>query len=437
MTNSIGLEILVIILLVLINGFFSLSEMAIVSARKMRLEQMQARGDQGAGVALKLLNDPSRFLSTIQIGITLIGVLSGAFAGVTLAAVLKRLFDQVPALAPYSSQLSIALVVIAIAFLSLVFGELIPKRIALLNAEKLAARLAPIMLVLAKITGPVVSFLAFCTELVLKILGIKIKNDEPSVTVEDVKSIIRSGAMEGVIETSEQGIVERVLTLDDRKLASAMQPRTEMVFIDIDSPWNQIKETLLENNHRRFPVYQHNLDNILGIIDIRDVLVRELKGVDMNTLDLRSMLKPAVYLPESITALDALEYIRSQDTDIALIIDEFSGVVGMVTRANLIEIVLGSLPGGNRQTTSTITQLDEHRSLIDGLYSIGDFKAAFGFDILPREDEVHYETVGGMVLALLDKMPSAGDSFSLDGYILEVMDMDDFRVDKVMLTRQE
>ncbi len=432
--NSSFFEFFIILLLVALNGFFSLSEMALVSARKIRLEQMQSKGNQGAAKALRLLENPSRFLSTIQIGITLISILSGAFGGATLAVALQKLLARVPLLESSSQQISMAIVVLLISFLSIVFGELIPKQIALQYSDKLAAALAPVMNTLTIIAKPMVSIISWSTGFIFKLTGFHTDNRDQTVTVEDVRSMISSSAKEGVIENSEKVIVERVLSLDDRSVASVMRPRTEISFIDIEQAWEKTCETIIQHPYEQFPVYQGNLDTVLGILDTRILFRISLDGTSPEEIDLRTILQPAAFLPDSVTALDALEFMHSHNVEIAIIIDEFSGVLGLVTRSDVIAMLLAQLPSGNRLDNVSITPVADDRWLIDGLYPIEDFKTAFHLGILPREEEVHYETLGGMILALMDKVPRAGDSYEWNNLKFEVVDMDDFRIDKVMIT---
>ena len=427
--SSVGLEFVIIILLVCLNGFFALSEMALVSARKVRLEQQAEDGNKGASQALKLIQNPSRFLSTVQVGITLIGILSGAFGGVTLAAALQKLLEKVPALAASSHQIAVAVVVVFITFLSLIFGELLPKQIALLNAEKLSVALAPIMRVLSAINRPIVAFLSGTTSLILKVFKLK-ASEEPAVTLEDVRSMISTGTKEGVFETSEQNIVERVFKLDDRAVTSLMTPRTEVVFIDLEDSWEQIRQILIDHPYMNFPVYEGQVDSILGVLDVRLVLKRMMEGKE---IVIRDMLQPVIFLPETITALDTLEQMRENSADLAVIMDEFSGVQGVVTRSDLLEVMVGQPLTPQPHVESEVTRRPDGSWLVDGLYSADDLKALLDVEELPREVEVHYETLGGLVLAMLERLPVVGDRFDWNGFTFEVLDLDGMRVDKVLI----
>lgn len=429
--SSFGLEFFIIILLVCLNGFFALSEMALVSARKVRLEQQAEDGNKGASQALKLIKDPSRFLSTVQVGITLIGILSGAFAGVTLAEPLQKLLARIPALAPSSEQVSVALVVVFITILSLVFGELLPKQIALLNADKLAIALAPTMNVLSAINRPIVAFLSGTTNLILKVFKVK-PSAEPAVTLEDVRSMISAGTKEGVFETSEQNIVERVFKLDDRAVSSIMTPRTEVVFIDLEDSWEQIRSILIEHPYTNFPVYEGQVDSIQGVLDVRLVMTWLLEGKE---IAVRDMLQPVVFLPESITALDTLEQMRENSADLAVIMDEFSGVLGVVTRSDLLEVMVGQPQTPQPNQESEVTQRADGSWLVDGLFLAEDLKILLDTEELPREAEVRYETLGGLVLSMLERLPVVGDKFNWNGFEFEVVDMDGMRVDKVLISR--
>ncbi len=431
--HSVGFEFLIIILLVCINGFFALSEMAIVSARKVRLEQRVEDGNKGAERALKILKNPSRFLSTVQVFITLIGILSGAFGGVTLANALQRALAKIPAMVPYSQELSVALVVVLITFLSLVFGELLPKQIALMHADHLAATLAPVMHVLSIITRPVVSLLSGTTSLFLKLFRVK-PSPEPGVTVEDVRSMISDGAKEGVFESSEQEMVDRVFKLDDRTISSLMTPRTEVVFIDIEEPWEEIRQSLVEHPYARFPVYEGQLDSVLGVLDVRDVMVKLAQD---QKVVVRDILRPVIFLPETISALDTLDYMRENATDMAIIIDEFSGVLGLVTRSDVLEVMLGHAITSNANEIPEVTRRADGSWLVDGLYVVDDLKMLLDVEELPEEAEIRYETLGGLVLAMLERLPVVGDTFTWNSYRFEVVDMDGRRVDKVLISRVE
>lgn len=429
--SSVGLEFLIIILLVCLNGFFALSEMALVSARKVRLEQQAEDGNKGASQALKLIQNPSQFLSTVQVGITLIGILSGAFGGVTLAAALQKLLEKVPTLAASSHQIAVAVVVIFITFLSLIFGELLPKQIALLNAEKLAVALTPIMRVLSTINRPIVAFLSGTTSLILKAFRLK-ASGEPAVTLEDVRSMISTGTKEGVFETSEQNIVERVFKLDDRAVSSLMTPRTEVVFIDLEDSWEQIRQILIDHPFMNFPVYEGQVDSIRGVLDVRLVTKWMMEGKE---IVIRDMLQPVIFLPETITALDTLEQMRESSADMAVIMDEFSGVQGVVTRSDLLEVMVGQPLTPQPHVESEVTRRQDGSWLVDGLYSANDLKVLLDVEELPWEVEVHYETLGGLVLAMLERLPVVGDRFEWNGFNFEVVDLDGMRVDKVLISK--
>ncbi len=431
--SSVSIEFLIILLLVLLNGFFALSEMAIVSARKVRLQQQAEDGSRGAARALKLLEKPTRFLSTVQIGITLIGILSGAFGGVTLAAALQSRLEEISFLSAYSQELSVGLVVVLITFLSLVFGELLPKRIALLNAEKMAVALAPIMHVLSIINRPIVAFLSATTDWVLKLFRVK-QSSQPAVTLEDVRTMISTGTREGVFETSEKDLVERVFKLDDRAVSSLMTPRTEVVFIDLEDSWDEIKAILLTSPFTHFPVYKGQLDSIFGVLAVRDVMTRLIIGEEIKVSE---MLRPVIFLPETISALDTLEQMRENSADMAVIMDEFSGVLGVVTRSDLLEVMLGQSLSRQAQEEAEITIRADGSWLADGLYQADDLKTLLDVDDLPQEAEVRYETLGGLVLTMLERIPVVGDQFTWNGYNFEVVDMDGRRVDKILISKAD
>lgn len=426
--SSITFEILLIILLVVANGVFSGSEIAIISARKIRLEQLAKRGDKKAIAALKLANSPNNFLSAVQIGITLIGILSGAVGGATLASRLQALLNEIPGLLPYSEPLSITIVVSIITYLSLVIGELVPKRIALSNPEQIARAVAKPMQLLAKLTAPVVHLLSLSTDGILKLLKIQAA-EEQVVTEEEIKGLIEQGARVGLFEVAEQNMVTRVFQLGDRPIRSVMTPRPEIVWLDVNSPLEEIQGEVLENPYSRFPVGQETIDHCLGIVSVKDFLSAYFAG---RPIDLRNLLQPALVVPERTPALDVLENFRQTGQHIALIADEYGGIEGLVTLNDLIEAIVGNLPNQGIDEPQIIRR-DDGSWLIDGLVSIDELKRVLERETLALEDVGNYQTVGGLMLAFFGRVPHAGDYYEAEGLLFEVVDMDGNRVDKVLV----
>lgn len=432
--NKITTEILIVFLLILANSIFALSEMAIVSARKTRLQQRAEGGDKGAEAALALSQDPTRFLSTVQVGITMIGILSGAFGGATIAEEIAAALDNIVWLAPYSEAIGVGIVVITITFFSLIIGELVPKRIALNNAERIAAKVATPMSTLARLATPVVTLLSMSTEAVLRLLGIK-PSGEPSVTEEEVKMMIYEGAQMGVFEESEQEIVERVFRLGDRRASSLMTYRTEVIFLDIDDPLDDNLNKIAVSGHSRFPVYKGSPDEILGITQVKDLFAQERRG---QAVDLQAAIQPAVFIPEGMPALELLEHLREKKSHLALIIDEFGGVTGMVTINDVLEAIVGDIPTlEDKAEELDIVQREDGSYLLDGMLSNEELKDLLELDDLPNEESGSYETLGGMLMTEMGRIPATGDAVSWNGWCFEVVDMDGYRVDKVLTSRAQ
>jgi len=428
MSSILG-EILLILLLTLINGILSMSELAVVSARKVRLQQRADIGDAGAKAALKLAEDPGQFLSTVQIGITLVGILAGALGGANIAEKLAEWIVVVPFLAPYANAIGVGIVVLVITYLSLVFGELTPKRLALNNAEGIASAVAPAMRILAQITAPFVHLLSLSSDLVLRLLHVK-ASSEPAVTDEDVRSLLEQGAQMGIFDPIEEEIVEQVFRLSDRTVSALLTPRTDIVWLDVDDDIETIKARVLESGHSFFPVAEDNLDNVLGLVSAKALLAQSLAG---QALDLRSALQPALFLPETTPALVVVERLKQTHSHMAMVIDEYGGLEGLVTLDDILEAIVGDMPSHGNVEEAEAMQREDGSWLLDGMFQVDEFKALFEIKELPDEAEGYYQTVGGFVMAMLGRIPAAGDHFEWQDYRLEVMDMDGRRVDKVLV----
>ena len=431
--SSLVSECLLIFLLLIANGVFSGSEIAVVSSRKVRLEQLAERGNRKARKALKLANSPNDFLSTVQVGITLIGILSGALGGATIAQRLKPYLDQVPALRGSSELLSLALVVSVITYLSLVIGELVPKRIALSNPEAIACQVAGPMRFLSRLTAPLVHILSGSTDGMLRLLGVR-ASEEPEITEEEIKALIRQGTESGVFEEVEHDMVQRVFRLGDRPIRSMMTPRTEIAWLDLEEPLEASLKEVLESTHSRFPVARGNLDNCVGTIRIRTLLTAV---VENQPVDLESMMQPPLFVAESMRALNVLEQFRETGVHIALVTDEFGGIEGLLTLNDLMEAIVGDLPSAEDQEEPLVVEREDGSWLLDGSLDIGDFKALVDREELPDEVSGGYHTIGGFVMHHLGRIPMAGEHFRWDGLSFEVMDMDGKRVDKILVAEVE
>jgi putative hemolysin len=427
--NHTTTGILIVLLLILLNGLFNLSEFSIVSSRKIRLQQQAEDGDPRALKAIKLAENPSRFLSTVQIGITLIGILSGAFGGATLAEDLAVQLDKIAWLAPYSSGLSVAIVVFAITYLSLVLGELVPKRLALISAERVAVAVAPVLQFVARLATPVTWLLGASSDVVLRAMGAH-PTQQPDVTEEDIKTMLDQGTEVGVFQEAEQDMVERIFRLGDRRVSALVTPRTDMVFLDIDSTQEEIHQKIAANPYSRYPVIQDSTDNIIGIAHARDLLLQCVEGPHFN---LHNALHLPLYIPEATTALQALDRLKSSGVELAVVIDEYGGVLGIVSMNDILEAIVGEIatPQGEREPEAV--QREDGSWLFDGMILVDELKELLKLDELPEEHEGRYETLGGLMMAELGRVPTSGDHFVWQGYRFEVMDMDGRRVDKVMV----
>jgi putative hemolysin len=421
---NITSDVLIVIVLILLNSIFVLSEMSVASSRKARLQQRLNEGDKGAKTALDLIQNPNLFLATVQIGITLVGVFVGAVGGTTLAEPLAAALARAPQLAEFADSIALVIVVVAITFFSIIFGELVPKRIALQNPEQIASALAGPMLVVSKLFSPFVWLLGRITNLVLKVLGVK-PSSEPPVTEEEIQLLIDQGTEAGVFEEAEHDMVEGVFSLGDQRVYSLMTPRTDVIYLDIDDSMEEIREKIKGSAFSRFPVRQGTLDMILGIVKARDLLVRSLSG---EQIKLKEILKPAFFIPETMFASRALEIFKEKGTELLLVIDEFGGLQGLITIHDILEEIVGQIELEEPQAT----QRQDGSWLLDGMLEVDEFKEIFKLQALPHEDE--YETLSGFVMMSLRRVPQSADHFEWHGLRFEVIDMDGRRVDKVLVT---
>ncbi len=424
------LEILIIIVLLLINGIFAMAEIAVVSARKSKLSHMAADGDLKAKAALDLLSSPSRFLSTVQIGITLVGIFAGAFGGAKIAGNLSDYLDSIAFIAPYSDAVSLGIVVTLITYFSLILGELVPKRIALSNPEKIASMVAIPMNKLSRITSPLVSLLSFSSDIVFRLLGLKDTGD-PVVSDEEVRMLLREGTRAGVFTKEERDIVERTLRLGDKKVGMLMTPRKEIVWIDIDSPFKTIRQKITKKPHSHFPICKNNIDKVLGVVRVEDMLVDFLTVKDINIE--KSLHKP-LFIPESMDCLKLLEMFKKTGIHLALISDEYGNTKGLISLSDLLEDIVGDIPTVNEIEESEIIKRDDGSFLVDGLVSTDDFKEHFHIRKLPGEKAGNFHTLGGFVTSRIGRIPVSSDKFEAGDFRFEVVDMDGNRVDKVLIT---
>jgi len=419
---NVGLEILIIFLLILLNGFFALSETAILASRKARLQQRANEGDAKARKALNLAENPNRFLPTVQIGITLIGVLTGAVGGAVFADSLAAQMQKITALGSYAHSVSLAIVVILITFFSMLIGELVPKRLAIHNAEKVASGIAGFMTFVSTLFSPVVWLLEKSSDLVLRMLGIK-PSEAPPVTEEELLVQLDEGTQAGVFKETEQDMVEGVFSLSDQRVNALMTPRNEIVWLDVNDSVAETRRKVKESPFSRFPVAEDSLDNVLGVIKAKDLLLADLK----NGNELRQIIRPPIHIPETAFGSRALEMFRESKRELMLVVDEFGVVQGLITLADILEEIVGAFEGGPQAT-----QRQDGSWLLDGMLPNDEFKEIFNLRHLPDEEE--YETLGGFVMMQMGRIPQPADQFEWNGLCFEVMDMDDKRVDKVLVT---
>ncbi|HYH83612.1 MAG TPA: hemolysin family protein [Longimicrobium sp.] len=427
--GGLGLEIALILVLIVLNGVFAMSEIAVVSSRRARLQERAEAGDAGARRALALTHEPTRFLSTVQIGITLIGTLAGAFGGATLAEELAPWIARWPTLAPYSHSLAFAAVVVVITYLSLVIGELVPKRIGLNAPETIAAAVAGPMNVVSILAAPAVKLLTVSTELLLRLLRVR-KSDDAGVSEAEISVMMEQATQAGVFDEEEQELVERVFWLGDQRVGAVMTPRHRLVWLDLQDPPEENWRRMVEHRHSRYPVCDGGLDAMRGMVSVKDLWAARLAA---QAVVLAEHAVPPLYIPGSTRALHLLERFRESGVHVAVVVDEYGGVEGLVTLNDLLQEIAGDLTVAGSGSPPVVRR-DDGSLLVDGSYPIDDFREALE---LPerRGEPREYRTVGGLVFTLLGHVPTPGEHVDHEGWRFEVMDMDGNRVDKVLATR--
>ena len=419
------LEILVVVLLVLLNGFLAMSELAIVSSRRPRLERLAGEGRSGARFALALADDPGRFLATVQVGLTSIGILNGAFSGLTLGHRLGDWLDLYPAVAPYSKPLAVALVVMSVTYVSLVIGELAPKQIALKDPEQIAIHVARPLALFTHITAPVVWVLNVSTVSLLGLLGLR-PGFERHVTDEDILGVIVEGEKSGLIHAAEREMVEDVLDLTSRAVNAIMTPKPDVVWIDLDAPPETIVQTVRACPFAQLLVCRRTMDNVIGVVRKQDLLNQALDRVP---IDVSKALQAPLLIPESVSILRALDLFRRTPVNAAVIVDEYGSVQGLITRTDLLEAVAGPLPEVDRRPEQKVIRREDGALLIDGATPVSEVAPLLGLSELPEKDAV---TVAGLVLAQADHLPKMGEQFSCNGWRFEVAELDGARISKVL-----
>ncbi|MFC4170565.1 hemolysin family protein [Microvirga sp. GCM10011540] len=422
------LELGIALFLIGLNGLFALSELAIVSARKARLKMMADNGRAGAGAALRLAEEPGRFLSTVQIGITLVGVLAGAFSGAALGAMLTDIMKAQGVPDTVAEPLGFGLVVAAITYLSVVVGELVPKHLALKNPEGIACAVAPLMALISRIAAPVVWLLDASTKLIFRLMG-QSTESESAVTEEEIKTIVAEAETAGVIETGERKMIAGVLRLGDRAVRGVMTPRTDVDWVNINASQESIRHCLINSPHSRLPVAEGHPDNMLGVVQARELLAATLRE---EPLDIRAHIRKAPIIPDTLDALDALEVLREAEVPMALVHDEYGHFDGVVTPADILDAIAGAFRSDEHEEEPEAVMREDGSWLLAGWMPADEMADQLGISLPERRD---YETVAGLVIGELQHMPETGEAVETLGWRFEVIDLDGRRIDKVLASR--
>ena len=424
------MEILLLTTLIVLNGLFAMSEIALLTARRSRLAQLADAGDKASAVAMRLGEDPTRFLSTIQIGITSIGIMNGIVGEALLAAPLSEWLQTFGANSQLSSLLATGLVVVVITYISIVIGELVPKRLGQFHPEGIARVVAPPMELLAVLTRPFVRLLSVSTDSILRLFGIRIHTGS-AVTEEEIHALLAEGSEAGVIEHAEHQMVRNVFRLDERQIGSLMIPRADIVYLDANLSHEDNLKRAIESDHSRFPVCRNGLDNVLGIITAKQLLVRTIKG---GSTDLAKDIQPNVFVPETLTGMALLEHFRASGTHLVLVVDEYGVVQGLVTLQDVLEAVTGEFKSQNQEDAWAV-QRDDGAWLLDGLIPIPELKDRLQLTAVPDENRGRYHTLSGLMMWLLGRLPQTTDAATWEKWRFEVVDLDGKRIDKVLATR--
>ncbi len=427
--SSVDYDLVVIFLLILVNGLFAMAEIAIISCRKARLTSLAEEGNKRARQALDLANSPNLFLSTVQIGITFVSVMTGVFGGVTVAHRFALHLTASGFFGSYGETIALAIVVLSMTYVSLIIGELVPKRLALNNPERFALLAAGPMRWLSVVAAPLISFLSVSTDQMLKLLRVR-PSGEPPFTEDEIRTMIAEATTAGVFEEEEQELVERVFRLGDRSVGVLMTPRQKIVWLDINKPLEKLKKEIARSTFSRFPVCQGTLGNVLGILHVRDLLARTVTG---QTVDLKSCLEKPLFVVESMHALKVMELFRESGSQIALVIDEYGTIEGLVTLDDVLEAIIGDIPSENEARESKVIRRDDGSWLMDGMLPLDELKTYLDIKRLPAERTGNFQTLGGFIMNYLKRIPSSGDHFISCGWRFEVVDMDRRRVDKVLI----
>ncbi|MHA1559110.1 MAG: hemolysin family protein [Alphaproteobacteria bacterium] len=416
-------------LLFLLNGFFAMSEMAIVSSRPSRLQGLAEKNFRGARAALRLVGDPTGFLSTVQVGITLVGIFAGAYSGATLSEPLGEWFADIPSIAGYAHQAAIAVVVIGVTYFSLIIGELVPKRIALANAERIACFIAPAMTALAKIGAPIVWFLRISTEGLLRLTRVK-RVAESTVSDEEVRSLLAEGAESGVFLEAERDIIESVIRVADRSVRAIMVPRPDVVWIDVEDSPKAILEEVLESGHSRFPASRGEVDEVIGVVHVKELLRQQDQT---GAIDIGAALREPLFVDEHMPILRMLDRFKTSAVHMAIVLDEHGSFEGIVTPTDILTAIAGDLPEHEGDDEPDVVEREDGSLLLSGKMAIDDAERALSLSEMSEGEDFH--TLAGFILHQLGRIPSTGESLEWQGWRFEVIDLDARRIDKVEARR--
>ena len=425
-------DVLLLLLLIVLNGIFAMSEIAVVSARRARLIQLAEDGSKGARHALMLASEPTRFLSSVQVGITSIGILNGAIGEGAIAARLRPALEQVPLLAPYADTLSLAIMVAALTYVSLIIGELVPKRLALIHPETIASAIARPMDVVAAVARPIIFLLSVSTDSILRLFRVR-QAKQPGVTADEIRVMLEQGAEEGVFEPTEHELVTNVLNLDDRHVGAVLTPRSDIVYLDIRDSVVMLREKLREQPHSVLPLCDGSLDKVLGFVRSTKVLEQFL---EQRQPDLPALAEPPLFVPETMTLMKLLEQFKRTHLPIALVVDEFGDVEGLVSFTDVISSIVGDLPTEPGEEPA-IVQREDGSWLLDGAVDLDSaLRTLVAEGVVSDEERQHFHTLGGLAMVALGRVPRTGDVFERGDYRFEVVDMDGNRVDRILASRK-
>jgi putative hemolysin len=422
------LHLSIVLLLILLNGFFAMAEIALVSARPARLQPLADGGSAGAKAAIELKSDPSRLLATVQVGVTVIAVLSGTFGQATLGEPLEGYLKTMPAIGPYAHIAAMALVVAGISYFSLILGELVPKRIALLDAERIGSAIARLMRAMSVIGAPIEWVLSASADLILRLL--RVRSEPTPITDEEIGFMLREGVATGHIPPAETAIVEMALRLGDRRVSAVMTPRTQIEFLDLDDEIEEIQRHIRDSAFSRFPVVQGGTHHLAGIVQVKDLYDAALAGAPF---DVRAAVRTPLFVPNTVTVLRALEVFKTTGESLALVVDEYGDLEGLVTLHDILQALVGDLPGIHDGNDPRVVRRDDGSWLFDGMVALDEIKQALRLSHLPGED-ADFHTLGGYLMARLNRVPMVADRVIAGGYRFEIVEMDGRRVDRVLVT---